>query len=100
MSDRKTTEIKLRVTPEEKTRWQLEADKQEISLSESIRSAMNAPPPTQSVSVAPKVCACSLAGKGVCCDAPQPTVGTDGEVGSVKMLRPPPAWMYEARADG
>jgi hypothetical protein len=41
VSERKTTEIKLRVSPEEKTSWQVAADRREISLSELIRREMN-----------------------------------------------------------
>ena len=42
MSERKTTEIKLRVSPDEKTSWQVEAERQGIGLSELIRSCVQA----------------------------------------------------------
>lgn len=42
MSERKTTEIKLRVTPAEKSAWQLAAEDEGIGLSELIRREMNA----------------------------------------------------------
>lgn len=42
MSERKTTEIKLRVSPAEKTAWQAEAEQEGIGLSELIRREMNA----------------------------------------------------------
>lgn len=41
MSERKTTEIKLRVSPDEKTSWQLAAEEEQIGLSEFARRAMN-----------------------------------------------------------
>lgn len=42
MSERKTAEIKFRVAPDEKARWQAAADELGMSLSEMIRSATNA----------------------------------------------------------
>lgn len=41
MSERKTTEIKLRVTPAEKNAWQLAAEDEGIGLSELVRREMN-----------------------------------------------------------
>lgn len=41
MSERKTTEIKLRVTPVEKAAWQLAAEDEGVGLSELIRREMN-----------------------------------------------------------
>lgn len=46
MSERKTAEIKFRITPSEKARWQALADVEEIGLSELIRRAVNAAPRT------------------------------------------------------
>lgn len=41
MSERKTTEIKLRVTPAEKVAWQCAAEEDGIGLSELVRREMN-----------------------------------------------------------
>jgi hypothetical protein len=40
VSERKTTEIKLRVSPEEKTSWQLAAEQREVGLSQFIRDCV------------------------------------------------------------
>jgi hypothetical protein len=41
VSERKTTEIKLRVSPEEKTSWQLAAEQREVGLSQFIRDCVD-----------------------------------------------------------
>lgn len=41
VSERKTTEIKLRVTPAEKNAWQFAAEEDGVGLSEFARRAMN-----------------------------------------------------------
>lgn len=41
MSDRKTTEIKLRLSPGEKTLWQLAAEQREVGLSQFIRDCVS-----------------------------------------------------------
>lgn len=41
MSERKTAEFKLRCTPEEKIRWQSEADRRKMSVSELVRETVN-----------------------------------------------------------
>lgn len=55
MSERKTTEIKLRVTPAEKNSWQLAAEDEGIGLSELIRREMNgvAQKPSASLNAVP-----------------------------------------------
>jgi hypothetical protein len=40
VNERKTTEIKLRVSPEEKTSWQLAAEQREVGLSQFIRDCV------------------------------------------------------------
>jgi len=46
VSERKTTEIKLRVSPEEKPSWQLAAEQREVGLSQFIRDCVNLYPLT------------------------------------------------------
>jgi hypothetical protein len=41
VNERKTTEIKLRVSPEEKTSWQLAAEQREVGLSQFIRDCVS-----------------------------------------------------------
>lgn len=41
MSERKIAEIKFRITPSEKARWQAKAAEEQIGLSELIRRAMH-----------------------------------------------------------
>jgi hypothetical protein len=42
MSERKTSEIKFRITPSEKARWQAAAEGEQVGLSELIRRRVNA----------------------------------------------------------
>lgn len=88
MSERKTAEIKFRVEPSAKARWQALADTKGRPLSEEIRDAMDsraalsvAPEPTDFYG-GPDFDAPGVADIAVPAATPQADVSTSGEVGA------------------